>query len=83
MNLEWLEVKMLIVASVWSPMLLCCCTPEQRHLVFYILAVCQFFPCSLIFNKSRNGSETTFREQSEHFAGYYSHLINQLASGRP
>lgn len=81
MNLEWLEVKMLIVVSVRSPILLCCCTPKQRHLVFHILAVCQFFPCSLVFNKSRNGSETTFREQSEHFAGNYSHLINQLASG--
>lgn len=51
--------------------------------LFHILAACQFFPCSFIFNKSRNGSESTFREQSEHYAGNYSHLISQLASAGP
>lgn len=59
LNLELLEVKILVIVCVWSPILLSCCTPKQCHLLYYILAICQFFLCLLIFNRSRNGSETT------------------------
>lgn len=65
-NLEWLEVKILVIVCIRCPMLLSACTPKQCHLVFYDLAICQFFPCSLKFNKFRNGSETTFRVLPEH-----------------
>lgn len=78
-SLEWLEVKILVIICVQSPILLSYCTPKQCHLVFYILAICQFFPCLLKFNKSRNGSETTFRDLSEHYADSYSLLVSQFS----
>lgn len=75
-------MKILVIVCVRSPILLSCCTPKQCHLVFYNLAICQFFPCLLKFNKSRGGCETTFRELLEHYAGNYSLPISQFSLRR-
>lgn len=41
---EWLEVMILIVVCVWSPILPCCFTAKQYHLYFIFLLPASSFP---------------------------------------